>query len=543
MTSGTMGRMNRRLSLRVQLLLLQVVIVLAAVAGVGVAATLIQARQIRASYEQQMIGVAESVARLPSVKEAFTHDDPSLEIQPIAELIRKASRVTYVVVTDDRGIRYSHPDPRRIHEMVSTDPSVPLSGRTYVGTQTGTLGKSWRVKVPVFGPGGSGGEEGKVIGSVSVGILESQLRADLLAQLPRLVPWVVGAALLGLLGAYWVSRLVWRRIHRLEPEEIAALLETRDAMLHSIGEGFVAVDAHGRLALVNDEAVRLLGVPPDSVGRPAAEVLDDEVVEVLHGPPGESRLVLAGERVLVAQRSEAVVDGARGGPVLGCRDRTELHTVLRDLDGVRDLTSALRSQAHEFANVMHTVSGLIELGHPEEAVDFIARSGYGGALIESTLAPGVTDPAVTALLMAKLSTARERGVALVVDPESVCVPDGTADVVTVLGNLVDNAVEAAGMGGTVTVSLRSGVEGDAPVTTVTVEDDGPGVPPADRERIFRSGFTTSGGGAARGIGLALVDRIARRRGGRVSVEDAASGGARFEARLPAPAPAASGGVR
>ncbi|WP_091119054.1 ATP-binding protein [Nocardioides terrae] len=528
--------MRRRISLRVQLLLLQVVIVLTAVAAVGVAATLIQARQIRASYEQQMVGVAESVARLPSVKQAFAHPKPSDEIQPIAELIRKASGVTYVVVTDSKGIRYSHPDPERIGKMVSTDPSVPLSGRTYVGTQTGTLGESWRVKVPVFG------DDGAVIGSVSVGILESQLRADLLAQLPRLVPWVVGAALLGLLGAYWVSRLVWRRIHRLEPEEIAALLETRDAMLHSIGEGFVAVDDHGRLALVNDEAVRLLGVPPGSEGRPAAEVLDAGILEVLAAAPGESRLVLVGERILVAQRSDAIVDGARVGTVLICRDRTELHTVLRDLDGVRDLTSALRAQAHEFANVMHTVSGLIELGHPGEAVDFISRSGYGGALTDNTLVPGVTDPAVTALLMAKRSTARECGVALVVDPGSVCGADGSSDVVTVLGNLIDNAVAAAGLGGTVSVALRAGAEADGPVTTIVVEDDGPGVAESDRERIFTSGYTTSDG-AARGIGLALVDRIARRRGGRVSVGSAASGGARFEVRLPAPLLEGSGGVR
>lgn len=509
------------MSLRAQLLLLQVVIVLASVAGVSVAATLIQARQIRASYEQQMIGVAQSVARLPAVKEAFTHAHPEREIQPIAELIRRASGVTYVVVTDDAGIRFSHPDISKIGKKVSTDPSIPLSGEMYVGTQTGTLGTSWRVKVPV-----RDGE--RVIGSVSVGILESQLRADLLAQLPRMLPWVAGAALLGLFGAYWVSRLVWRRIHRLEPEEIAALLETRDAMLHSIGEGFVAVDAGGRVALANDEAVRLLGIPAGSEGRPAAEVLDPGVAGLLDGEAGESRLVLSGERILVAQRSDAHVDGARVGKVLVVRDRTELHAVLRDLDGARDLTSALRAQAHEFANVMHTVSGLIELGHPDEAVDFIGRSGYGGALTAGNLMPGIEDPSVTALLMAKLTTSRERGIAVEIDPSSSYAGDGTNDVVTIVGNLVDNAVSAVGTGGRVTVSLQT--EGGP--TTIRVEDDGPGVPVEHRDRVFDPGFSTSAG-TARGIGLALVARVVARRGGTVTVGESPLGGASFVVELPA----------
>ena len=513
----SLARTRRRMSLRAQMLL-QVAIVLTAVAGVGVAASVAQANQIRASYEQQMIGVAQSVARLPAVRAAMDDPEPQQEIQPIAELIRKASGVTYVVVTDENGIRYSHPNPDRIGERVSTDPSVPLSGKMYVGTQTGTLGESWRVKVPIRD------DAGKVVGTASVGILESQLRSDLLAQLPRLVLWLVGAALVGLLGAYWVSRVVWRRIHRLEPEEIAALLETRDAMLHSIGEGLVAIDAHGRLALLNDEAQRLLGLSPEAVGEDARAVLDPDVLALLDADPDTRRLVLSGERILVAQRSEAVVEGDRVGTVLILRDRTELHTVLRDLDGARDLTSALRAQAHEFANLMHTVSGLLEIGRPGEAVDFIARSGYGGALTAGGLVPAVTDPAVTALLMAKLATARERGVSLEVDPESTCPPDDTADVVTVIGNLIDNAVDAAGSGGTVQVTLttdqRSGV------LRLVVEDDGPGVAAGDRERIFRSGYSTSGADA-RGLGLALVSRIVARRGGSVEVDDSSLGGARF----------------
>ena len=181
-------------------------------------------------------------------------------------------------MTDRNGVRQSHPNPAEIGRPVSTDPSVPLSGEIYVGTQTGTLGESWRVKVPIFDGAGT------VIGSASVGVLESTLAEDLYEDLPQLFGWLLGAALLGSLGAMYISKLVWRRIYKLEPEEIAALLETRDAMLHGLGEGLVAVDADGKVALVNDEARRLLGLGEEITGQPAGDCLE----------PGIRRMLTAG---------------------------------------------------------------------------------------------------------------------------------------------------------------------------------------------------------------------------------------------------------
>ena len=515
--------MRRTLPLRSQLLLLQLAIVIVTVATVGVVATLMQASQIRDSYKQQMVGVAQSVATLPSVYDAFDDPDPAATIQPIAELIRQSSGVTYVVVTDTDGIRYSHPNPERIGERVSTDPGDALAGRVFVGTQTGTLGTSWRVKVPIL----DGQDD--VVGMVSVGILEAELREDLLDDLPLLIAWLVGAAIVGTLGAVYVSRLVWRRIYRLEPEEIASLLEARDAMLHSISEGVVAVDQDERVVLANDEAGRLLRLDPDVVGRPADDVLEPDVLALLRGRSGTEQLLLAGERVLLAQCDEARIEDRAVGAVLVLRDRTELHATLRDLDGARDLTKALRAQAHEFANRMHIVSGLIELGQTDDAVAFIERAGHGGALTRGVVAPHVTDPDVVALLLAKITTSRERGVSLEVDPTSQVAADGTTDVVTVLGNLIDNAVDACAPGGRVAVTVRD-TDG---TTVVTVTDDGPGVAEAERARIFDSGVSSKSDAATRGIGLALVQRIVSRRGGAVAVEDDESGGARFVVRLPA----------
>lgn len=575
--------------LRVQLLLMQVVIVLAVVTATGVVAGMLQERQLRDAYLDRMTGVAQSIAGLPAIRDALGSADPAATIQPIAEVIREASDVTYVVVTDDAGIRMSHPNPERIGERVSTDPSVPLAGGTYIGTQTGTLGESWRVKVPIYDADGH-----MVIGSASVGILESQLHADFRDDLDGLLLALGTAAAGGVVCAWWVTRLVRRRIFRLEPEEISALLETRDAMLHGISEGVVALDRTGRVALVNDEARRLLGLAPGDapVGSLAADVLDGQLLELADRPGDHqsSELLLAGERVLLVRANPATVGGEAVGAVLVLRDHTELHALLQDLDGARDLTDALRAQSHEFANKLHVVSGLLEMGQHVEAVAFIERAGHGGLLTASAIAPGVHSPQVAALLLAKATTARERGIVLEVDPcsalDAPLSPDAASlqqDVLTILGNAIDNAIDATGPGGTVQILV---LEDDDDVT-VLVDDDGPGVPQALRAAVFRPGFSTkhagvpaarstrrvpragtdltssrreafppysdtpaplerptagADAGTARGIGLALVRRIVARRGGAVGFTTSPLGGARLTLTLPVRTTASSTGV-
>jgi len=506
--------------LRFQLVALQLAIVLAVLTAVGVVTIRMQEAQLRDAYKSRLIGVAESVARLPSVINAFGTPAPAETIQPIAEVIRQASNVTYVVVTDKFGVRQSHPNAEEIGKHVSTDPSVPLAGDIYVGTQTGTLGESWRVKVPIFD------RNGAVIGSASVGVLESTLAADLYEDLPQLFGWLVGAALLGSLGAMYISKLVWRRIYKLEPEDIAALLETRDAMLHGLGEGLVAVDADGTVVLVNDEARRLLGVGEEILGSPATASLEPGIHRLLAAGSSTEELVLSGERILLGKVNAATVDGREVGKVLILRDRTELHAMLRDRDGALDVTQALRAQAHEFANKLHVVSGLLELGQQSKAVEFLGRSAADAGFVNRPLAAGITDDGVRALLIAKSTVCAERGIDIEVAEDSVCSPDGTDDVITVLGNLIDNAVDAAGYDSTVAVALA---ETPAGGRVLTVEDDGPGVPDADRQAVFEPGVTSkdADGVNTRGFGLALVQRVARRRGGTAAVTRSDLGGARF----------------
>lgn len=525
--------MRRTVPLAVQLLAMQVVIVVLTVLAAGVLAVRLEDQQIRDTYGRRVLTIARSLAADAAVQEAYESPDPRRQLGPLAEQVRQAAGATFVVFTDATGIRYTHPDPEKVGQPVSTDPSVALGGEEFVGTETGSLGASLRAKVPVRD------RSGVIRGALSVGILESRLSADLADVVPVLAAWLAIAALLGVLGAAAVSRLVRRRIFGLEPEQIADLLKTRHAMLHGIRAGVVAVDDGGRLALVNDEALRLLGLTHDPTGRPAADVLEPEVLQALVGAGEQAtdRLVLAGERLLVANRTTSRVGQRDVGRVLTLRDRTELFDALRALDGQRSITDALRAQAHEFSNHLHVLAGLINLGRHDEAVSFVERLGPGAGLHGGDGTTRIEDASVAALLVAKAAAARERGVTLRLEPGSA-VGDGVGDdVLTILANLVDNAVDAAGAGGTVAVLAVA--RADEPVV-LRVADDGPGVPAADRADIFTVGFSTkvpTPDHHGRGIGLALVSRIVSRRQGTVSVGERPGGGAVFAVTLPAPVPA------
>lgn len=521
------------LPLTFQLLLVQVAVVLVTVLAAGALAVHLQEQQIRDAYRQRVLSTARSVAALPSVVDAYDDPDPSEELAPLAELVRRSSGATFVVLTDASGVRYSHPDPAKIGGLVSTDPEPALSGVTFVGTQTGTLGESLRAKVPVRDA------SGQVVGAASVGVLESQLSADMREDVPVLVVWLSGAALLGTVGSLLVARSLRRRIFGLEPEEIGQLLQTREAMLHGIREGVLAVDASGRVELANDEAVRLLGLPADPTGLMAESVLDASLLPLLHVDHVVVDVaVLAGERLLVANRTTATVAGRRVAQVLTLRDRTELSTAMRELDGQRSLTSTLRAQAHEFRNQLHVVAGLVEMGRGAQAAEYIGRV-VGGQPLGAAVLPGGADPEVAALLTAKAAQARERGVVLDLAGSGDLLagpgpgPGGDDDLVTVLGNLLDNALDAVAAGGRVEVGIRAGGGG---AVVVVVDDDGPGVPAARRAEVFEVGVTTKALGrpGGRGLGLALVARVAARRHGRARVTSSPLGGARVEVVLGPP---------
>ncbi|WP_407360059.1 hypothetical protein [Microbacterium sp. LBN7] len=319
--------MASKMTLRVQLLVLQALIVFLVTLATGIVAGALQEQALRESYKDRMQAVAQSIASLPTVREAFDDADPSSTIQPIAEVIREASDLAYVVVANADGIRYSHPNPYRIGEKVSTDPSIPLAGEIYVGTQTGTLGTSWRVKVPVFT------DDGAVIGTASVGILESELNDEFMRNLAWLISAMLAAAVLGVFGSAWVTSVIRRRIYLLEPDQIAALVKNQETTLHGLSEGVITVNAAGRITLVNDAAARFLDKDAAELdGADAASALGEDLHTALREGEDAGRPVIVGPHVLVARSTGSRHDGVDVEATLLLRDHTELHDVVRRVE-------------------------------------------------------------------------------------------------------------------------------------------------------------------------------------------------------------------
>src|SRR6266852_2787022 len=421
----------------------------------GAAAAVWQASQeLDRQYELRSLAIAESVASNSALQDALLSGDPNGLIQKTAEQVRQSTGATYVVVTDREGIRYSHTNPALIGKPVDENPNTVLAGNTWVGVQRGTLGVSARGKAPIFHGGG-------VIGMVSVGFLETAVSQQLMNELPGFAVTVLLALALGVAGSLLLASRLKRQTFGLEPYEIAGLLEEREASLQGIHEGAIATDRDNTITLANDEARRLLALPADCVGRK-----------------------------LVASRRAIRVRGQEIGHVATLRDTTELTGLSRGM-GVESLTEALRAQAHEFANRLHTIAGLVQMGRGEDAMKLIAQTSELHQELTEALLERVGDPVLGALLLAKAAVASERGIELRVSDDTVMTRSSldSEDLITLLGNLIDNALDAASMSTEERwVSVSVNEQDDQLV--IRVHDSGPGIPEAVDGQIFQEGFST-----------------------------------------------------
>ncbi|ADX72488.1 signal transduction histidine kinase regulating citrate/malate metabolism [Pseudarthrobacter phenanthrenivorans Sphe3] len=550
-----------------QTLLLQLAVVLLVVLFSTAVHAWLTYDRVGSEAENQALTLARTVASDPSVRadvlaisrQPGTPPPSELaagSLMEAAEAARSRTGALFVVITDETGLRLAHPDPQRLGEKVSTDPSEALAGREVITRNTGTLGPSAGAKVPVYAPGGS-----TVVGEVSVGYSMETVGQSLARDIGPVAVTAAGALLAGVLGSFLLRRRLQRLTLGLEPEEISTLVHDQVAVLEGVDDGVIGVSADGRISVFNSAAQRLLDLPDLAGSRWEDAPVPDQLKSLTRPGSGRADAVelVAGGRVLVANARKALHRREDLGWVVMLRDRTELQQLTRQLDAVGTMSTALRAQRHEFANQLHTIAGFMSIGQHQQARDYLARLAATGPLkFPVEQAELLQDPYLQAFVGAKGVEADERGVALRIGPETLVRGQvtETQDVTTVLGNLLDNAVNAAVAGSSpdrwVELEVLDEPADDGGTLHIVVGDSGDGLAEGtDAEAFFAEGFSTASGplsgngrgSGGQGFGLALARQLARRRGGDVKILDRGSRGgpgAVFMATLPGTTAGTSG---
>lgn len=476
--------------------------------------------------------IARIVAHSPLVIEALNGQRAETEIQPFANDIRQITAVEFVVVMDMQGIRKSHPDINKVGQpFVGGDEGDALKGHELVSIAKGTLGMSLRSFTPIVT------STGKQVGAVAVGILLNNVN-QAVAQ-SRLIIYIgVGFGLLvGVIGALFLAQKIKNIMFGLEPKEIAKMLEERSAMLESVREGILAIDKDSRITLANAEALRLFnqaGILGDPVGKKIADCVPNTRMRiVLETGCAEldQELDLFGI-TLVTNVIPLCVNDKSVGAIATFRDKTEIIQMAEELTGVRLYAEALRAQAHEFMNKLHVILGMVHMEYYDQLSTYISRIAHQHQNEVGFIARHIKDPVLAGFILGKMSYAREVGAELVLFEECFLPepadPEVIHELVTVFGNLVDNALEAVVDCPLKQIDVNFSYEDN--ILCIEVSDTGLGINGEHNSHIYAKGYSTKG--PKRGLGLYLVKRSVEKLNGRIEIVSEVGQGTQFKVSLP-----------
>jgi len=525
-----MPRVRPFLQLRARITLLVSLILALAMLLTGVMVHWRIEQQTRETLGEKVMLLSRIMSEAEVVRGGLTGQRPPGQVQDYAEQLRLTSGVDYVVVMDMEGLRLSHPNRALIGaRFAGGDDADVYRGRSYLSVATGTLGVSLRAFTPVR-------VGDRQVGAVAVGLLQSGVDRAVVSVRKRIaLGGFIGFAA-GVLGALYLAGRIKRILMGMEPQEISTVLQQRNAMLHSVREGIIGVNQDLVVTLVNEEAMRLFalaGSHGELVGHNVEEVLPSSRLRTVMAT-GQAEYDQEGDILglpILTNRVPVLVDGRITGAVATFRDKSEVNRLAEQLTGVRFYADALRAQTHEFMNKLHVILGLVRLEEYERLKTFI--TGVAGRFDDEVgfVVQRIKDPVIAGFLLARFASAREQNILMHLDPDASfppCPNEAAAhDLVTVLGNLLENAVEAIADGPRREIHVSLAPEDD--LLHLSVADSGPGLPDEVLAQAFTLGFSTKGD--HRGLGLWQAARTVEAHGGRLIGTNREGGGAIFSATL------------
>ncbi|WP_455811061.1 sensor histidine kinase [Pseudomonas graminis] len=485
--------------------------------------------------KDKALAVARTLADSPEIQRALLLPPDSGLIQPIASAVQESNDLLFVVVTNMEGIRYSHPKAELINQHFIGEDIIPaLQGRENMAINHGKLAEALRLFTPVYD------SQHKQIGVVAIGISLSEVALQINQSRWNIIWAALCGMLVGAIGTFLLVNAAKRILFGLEPYEISTLFEQRQAMLQSMKEGVIAVDDHTQVTLINRAARQLLR----ETYRQALNIEVDEMVaasgplianlrDVLNnGVPRRDEEINFKGRILLCNTMPIRSNGVIIGAICTFRDKTEISQLMQRLDGMVSYVDALRERSHEFMNKLHVILGLLHMKSYGKVEDYILKTANNYQTEIGSLLGKIKSPVIAGFLLSKMNRASDTGNHLLISDDCMLPDNGSeqqvAALITVLGNLIDNALDALGPSAEGEVSVLLHYQNG--FLACEVSDDGPGIASDQLEAIFEKGFSSKG--EQRGVGLFLVKQQTESLGGKIIVESEPGVYTQFFVQLP-----------
>lgn len=520
---GEVLGLKKKMKLQTKLTILIIIVVFISISIIIFFVASWMTKNIKSTSKTNVMNVAEMVANSREVIDALGKKDPDKIIGPYIEnQLKSLDEIEYIIVVDNEGMRYSHPNVNMIgQKFVGGDESrVVKEGDVYISEAIGTLGRSLRAFVPIYNV-----EKNKEIGFVCVGMLTKSIEQSEHMAILYIILISIGSLAVGIVGAFILSNNIKNTLLGLEPEEITNLYNEKIGILDAIYEGLIAIDNNGNITLVNDSALNILHyenqIDKNSIiGRNIDEIFPTtNLIKVLEEGKCKfeeeqkiNNTVIMTNKIPIKDRDKVI------GAIATFRDKTEVTRLAEELTGVKKMAWSLRAQNHEFMNKLHTISGLIQLEEYDEALQFISNVAKNRNNISSILTKKIKDPSLSAILFSKYNKAEESRIKFNIDESSNIskLPKfmDSEDIVSIVGNLIENSLDAVDNDGSGEVYIK--IVQYSEFIEIKISDNGPGIKEEYMDKIYEQGFTTKEG--QRGHGMYIVKQIIDRANGKIELK-------------------------